>query len=127
MLEFETNIGRGSGVLRLIQGADGFWKGYMMYTVLKELKDFKEINGRNRLHGGNNSLLRGSTDGNWQERRHRQINFFDEEPCVLVIGAGQSGLNLAARLQALEISCLVIDKNARIGDNWRKRYRVSLC
>ena len=38
--------------------------------------------------------------------------------------SGQSGLNIAARLQSLNLSCLVLDKNARIGDNWRSRYRT---
>lgn len=39
---------------------------------------------------------------------------------------GQAGLNVAARLQSLGVSNLIIDKNERIGDNWRNRYRVSL-
>jgi hypothetical protein len=37
---------------------------------------------------------------------------------------GQSGLNVGARLQAMGLSCLLIDKNDRVGDNWRNRYRV---
>lgn len=32
---------------------------------------------------------------------------------------------MGARLQNLGLSCLLVDKNERIGDNWRKRYRVS--
>lgn len=31
---------------------------------------------------------------------------------------------MAARLQSLRMTSLVIDKNARIGDNWRSRYRT---
>jgi cation diffusion facilitator CzcD-associated flavoprotein CzcO len=31
---------------------------------------------------------------------------------------------MAARLQALNMSTLVVDKNERIGDNWRHRYRT---
>lgn len=38
---------------------------------------------------------------------------------------GQAGLNMGARLQNLGLSCLLVDKHERIGDNWRKRYRVS--
>lgn len=38
---------------------------------------------------------------------------------------GQAGLNMGARLQNLGLSCLIVDKHERIGDNWRKRYRVS--
>ena len=37
---------------------------------------------------------------------------------------GQAGLNLAARLQALGVLCLIVDRQERIGDNWRHRYRT---
>ncbi len=41
---------------------------------------------------------------------------------VLIIGAGQSGLALAAQLQQLGVPYLVAEQNSRIGDNWRNRY-----
>lgn len=34
-------------------------------------------------------------------------------------------MNIGARLQSLGVSCLIVDKNERVGDNWRNRYRVS--
>lgn len=46
----------------------------------------------------------------------------DGPPAVLIIGAGQSGLALAAHLKDLGVPYLVSEKNPRIGDNWRKRY-----
>lgn len=125
MFTFETQIGRGSGMLRLVQDVDGAWKCYALYTALTELKGFEEKAGTRRGHGGNNSLLADGIKGNWHERRQRQIDFLDEEPQVIIIGAGQAGLNLGARLQALGISCVIVDKNAKIGDNWRHRYRVN--
>ena len=88
MFDFETKTGRGSGMLRIVQGTDGIWKGYMLYTALKELKGAEENAGYRRPHGGNNSLLGGAIKGNWQERRQRQLEFLDEEPQVLIIGAG---------------------------------------
>ena len=38
------------------------------------------------------------------------------------MGAGHNGLSIAARLQALDVPTLVIDRQARVGDQWRKRY-----
>ena len=43
-------------------------------------------------------------------------------PAVLIIGAGQSGLALAAAFEGPWVPYLVSEKNHRIGDNWRKRY-----
>ncbi|KAF2085830.1 putative flavin-containing monooxygenase YUCCA3 [Saccharata proteae CBS 121410] len=124
MFTFETKVGRGKGILRIVQGKDGAWKGYMVYTALQELKGYEDLAGARRPHGGKNSLEGGVIKGNWYERRQRQIEFLDGEPDVICVGAGQSGLNLGARLQALGLSCLLIDKNERVGDNWRNRYRT---
>lgn len=97
MFDFETKKGRGSGMLRVVQGADGIWKGYIMYTVLKELKGAEENAGYRRPHGGNNSLLGGTIKGNWQERRQRQHEFLDEEPQVLIVGAGMQSASLTVK------------------------------
>ena len=45
-------------------------------------------------------------------------------PTVLVIGGGQSGLCIAARLKQLNVDTLIVDREKRIGDNWRKRYHA---
>lgn len=87
-LDFETKTGRGSGMLRVFQGADGIWKGCLMYTVLKELKGAEESAGYRRPHGGNDSLLGGAIKGTWQERRQRQLELLDEEPQELIVGVG---------------------------------------
>ena len=42
-------------------------------------------------------------------------------PCI-VVGGGQAGLSIAARLRQLGVDTLIIDRHERIGDNWRKRY-----
>jgi cation diffusion facilitator CzcD-associated flavoprotein CzcO len=120
MFSFETSIGRGRGFLRLAQAEDGEWKAHMLYTALDELKGHEEFIGARRSHGGQNSGL----GGNWFERRQATLGFDGEEPTALIIGAGQAGLNLAARLQALGISTLIVDRQKRIGDNWRGRYRT---
>ena len=43
---------------------------------------------------------------------------------MLVIGGGQSGLCIAARLKQLHVDTLIVDREQRIGDNWRKRYHA---
>ena len=88
MFDFESKSGRGSVMLQIVQGSDGVWKGYMMYTVLKELKGFEEQAGCRRAHGENNSLLDGTIKGNWLDRCQRKVDFIDEEPEVVIIGAG---------------------------------------
>lgn len=50
----------------------------------------------------------------------------DSEPAVIILGGGQSGLEVAARLQLLGVSTLIIEKRERIGDQWRGRYEA-LC
>lgn len=123
MFTFETAIGTGKGMIRLVK-EEGTWVAHMLYTSLQHLRGVDEPLGDNRPHGGNNSLEGGVSSGNWFERRQRQKEFTDEDPMVVIVGAGQAGLNLAARLQMLGVSALIIDKNERVGDNWRSRYRT---
>jgi putative flavoprotein involved in K+ transport len=42
---------------------------------------------------------------------------------VLIVGAGQAGLATAYHLKAKGISFRIIEAGARIGDQWRRRYR----
>ncbi|ODH20516.1 hypothetical protein ACO22_05879 [Paracoccidioides brasiliensis] len=124
MFEFETEIAKGSGVLRLVLDTDDVWKAYLLSFTLMALKGHEEKSGFSRPEGGSNSLLENSHRENWAERRIREKSFKEYEPTVLVIGAGQSGLMVGARLGQLGIPTLIIERNARIGNNWRKRYRT---
>ncbi|KAL4775076.1 hypothetical protein BDW60DRAFT_226712 [Aspergillus nidulans var. acristatus] len=121
---FETSTGRGSGVFRLTQDKEGVWKAYAIYTSLQELRGMEEPVGLRRVYGTTETMPGGLAGGTWIERRKRQILFDEEEPTALIVGAGQAGLNVGARLQSLGVSCLIVDRHERIGDNWRKRYRT---
>ena len=143
-LDVETDVGRGKGIVRLLQDAeDGRWKAFTLFTAMHELKGYEEtINGK-RPHGVDHGGKPGrkvmkpifescrvlssssplTATQNWQERRTETENFEgDLEPTVLILGAGQGGLTSAARLQQLQIPTLIVDRNPRIGDNWRNRY-----
>ena len=61
-------------------------------------------------------------EDNWLDRREKTLeSFMTEDPTVLVVGGGQNGLSLAARLGAVGMRTLVVDKNKRVGDCWRLR------
>jgi cation diffusion facilitator CzcD-associated flavoprotein CzcO len=47
----------------------------------------------------------------------------DPEVDVLVVGGGHTGISAAVELKRIGCEVLVVDKQARIGDNWRLRYR----
>jgi hypothetical protein len=88
MFFFESRVGRGTGVLRLTQDEAGVWKAYSLYTSLQELKGFDEPMGLRRSKGTIESMPGSLGQGNWLERRQRQFEFQDEEPTVLLVGAG---------------------------------------
>jgi hypothetical protein len=89
MFMYETGMGVGKGMIRLAQDEDGVWKAHFISTSLQELKDVTEAAGAKRPHGGNISFAGGTLKENWLERRERQKEFVDEDPTVLVIGAGE--------------------------------------
>jgi cation diffusion facilitator CzcD-associated flavoprotein CzcO len=116
---FETLLGRSDGVFRLVPGPDGL-TGWTFHTALQELKGFEEQVGWNRPKG--ESYARDFGGPNWLDQRNAALAYADRDPAVIVVGAGQGGLDIAARLGQLGVDALVVDRHERIGDNWRKRY-----
>jgi putative flavoprotein involved in K+ transport len=118
---FETAVGRGSGLLRL--NDEGAWT---FLTTLDELKGHEENQGTTRPKGVDHGARKDRVT--WKEKRTAELDGFgrDREPYVLVIGGGQGGIALGARLRQLGVDHLVVDRHARPGDQWRSRYK-SLC
>ncbi|KAM6479998.1 hypothetical protein HDV62DRAFT_366789 [Trichoderma sp. SZMC 28011] len=116
---FDTVIGSGKGVGRIIND-NGTWKFYSLYTALQELKDYKETINERRPHGVEHGAKQGRQ--NWAQRREQEKLHKNADPAVVIIGAGQSGLTVAARLKMMGVEALIIDESARVGDSWRKRY-----
>lgn len=84
-LKIETDVGRGPGIVRLLQDKDGKWKAFTLFTAMHELKGHEETVGNKRPHG----VAHGGQPGrkNWQERRTAMENFEDgNEPTVLILG-----------------------------------------
>jgi cation diffusion facilitator CzcD-associated flavoprotein CzcO len=124
IFRFETVQGRGNGILRLIPDAsDGNrLKAWTLLTALDELKGFEEQQGISRPRG--QSYLRDFRGPNWLDLRKASAEYADHDPDVLVVGGGQAGLTIAARLKQLQIDTLIVDREARVGDNWRNRYHA---
>ncbi|EPS95850.1 FAD/NAD-binding domain-containing protein [Fomitopsis schrenkii] len=118
LFDTETNVGTASGVIRLVPTASGEWKAFTLYTNLEDLKGFPEKIGPHREFLPNH--------GKWLNQREEERSFSKGDPTVLVVGGGQAGLDVAARLKMLDVPTLVIEKQNRIGDQWRLRYEA-LC
>ena len=111
-------------MLRLTPDADdgNRLKAWTLLTALDELKGFPERIGRLRPRG--ESYSRDFRGPNWLDRRKSAAAYVDRDPAVLVVGGGQAGLSIAARLAQLQVDTLIVDREPRIGDNWRKRYHA---
>jgi cation diffusion facilitator CzcD-associated flavoprotein CzcO len=121
IFSFETAQGRGSGVVRLRPEA-GHDKAWTLLTALDEIKGHEEQLGRSRPQG--KAYSRDFRGPNWLDVRQAAAEYADRDPAVLVVGGGQAGLSAAARLTELGIDTLIVDREPRIGDNWRKRYHA---
>jgi putative flavoprotein involved in K+ transport len=119
---FETAQGYGSGVVRLVTDGGEGAKAWTLLTALDEIKGHGERVGRARPTG--QSYSRDFRGPNWLDLRKASAAYADRDPAVLVVGGGQAGLSIAARLTQLQVDTLIVDREARIGDNWRNRYHA---
>jgi len=118
---FSTATATGRGVVRLRDG-----RAWTLLTVVDQLEGFEEAAGPHRRLGAEHGASRERVT--WLEQREREARAeeSDREPYTLVVGGGQGGVALAARLRQLGVPTLVIDRKERPGDIWRSRYK-SLC
>ena len=121
-ISFETATGRGRGLLRLM-GDEGAWT---LLTGLDELKGYEEPLSDRRPRGAEHGVERDRTS--WLERRQAEASELGRtrQPYVVVVGGGQGGIALGARLRQLGVSHVVLERGERPGDSWRRRYK-SLC
>jgi hypothetical protein len=119
LFRFETAVGEANGVVRLVGEEPKAWT---FLTALHELNGHEEHIGRHRPQG--QAYSRDFSGPNWLDRREAAARYHDRDPSVLVVGGGQAGLSIAARLTSRDVDTLVVDRWPRVGDNWRKRYHA---
>ncbi|MDJ0337374.1 NAD(P)/FAD-dependent oxidoreductase [Cryobacterium sp. PH31-O1] len=115
---FETAQARGYAHLRLRNG-----RCWTLLTTMQELKGFEEKKGTNREQGVSHEIKKGRLS--WLEKKNaREASLgYDEQPYCVIVGGGQGGIGLAARMRRLGVPTIVIEKNAKPGDSWRNRYK----
>jgi putative flavoprotein involved in K+ transport len=117
-LSFETAAGRGTGHLRLVDG-----KAWTFLTTLDELKGHEQplnqIRPKGVSHGADPDRV------TWQESREQEARElgYTRQPEVVIVGGGQGGIALGARLRQLGVPTIIVERNERAGDSWRKRYK----
>lgn len=116
---FDTKNGPGYGALRLLPQPDGDVKAWTISTSL----DFDAICAARTAPAEAGSHKRDFSGPDWLEERQASASYDGREPDVLIVGGGHAGISVAVEMRRIGLSALVIDRMARIGDNWRLRYR----
>jgi putative flavoprotein involved in K+ transport len=120
-VRFETNVARGFGHIRVRNG-----RIWTLLTTMAELKGHEEPLGFARPLGAKHGSEKGRKT--WKEEREQEAAELgrSRQPYCVIVGGGQGGIALGARLRQLDVPTIIIDKNDRPGDSWRRRYK-SLC
>ena len=118
---FETALARGRGYVRLKDG-----KGWTLLSTVTELKGHEEQRGPNRVKGVQHGVV--ANRESWLEQKIDEEHElgYTRQPYVVIIGGGQGGIVLGARLKRLGVPTIIVEQRARPGDSWRSRY-ASLC
>ena len=90
---------------------------------MTELKGFEERTGREPRH---RHRPRRQPDGPHLARNARPRRSelgTTRQPYCVIVGGGQGGIALGARLKRLDVPTIILESNARPGDSWRNRYK----
>ncbi len=117
-ISFRTAVASGQGRLRLRGG-----RCHTLLTTMRDLTGHEEPQGPTRPMGLIHRADRSRETWTEARRRERARLGREDQPFCLVIGGGQGGLALGARLKQLGVPTLIVEANARVGDSWRNRYR----
>lgn len=108
------------GMARLDRQENGELLATQLETEAKDLIEHRAAVGTNRPLGREYNVVKGRT--RYSDDRQKELSFENEEPQVVILGGGHNGLSAAAQLRVFGVKTLVVERNARVGDNWRRRY-----
>ena len=118
VISFGTVDGPGIGALRLVCSPGAAPQAWTISTSA----DFDLVCEARSKRDGLSSHTRDFAGPDWLALRQAEIAFADREPDVLIVGGGHAGISAAVELKRIGLDALVIDRNSRVGDNWRLRY-----
>lgn len=109
-------IGRCSLMVGVVPSGDQTWKIWSLRTVLEDIEGWPSVN--TYAPELENKVGSNGVNGHHSTDVDADHSYYD----VVIVGAGQSGLSTAGRLQALGIKYVLLDKYKQIGDSWATRY-----
>ncbi|EXM15812.1 FAD/NAD(P)-binding domain superfamily [Fusarium oxysporum f. sp. vasinfectum] len=109
-----SHPGKAFGFILLVP-IEGTWKIWILSTMLESVDglgnpDTAPRLPRNGIHGPVSQDSNGIPQG------------VSETTEVLIVGAGQNGICVAARLKGLGVKTVLIESEDEVGDNWSSRY-----
>ncbi|MGY3584980.1 cation diffusion facilitator CzcD-associated flavoprotein CzcO [Bradyrhizobium sp. USDA 4341] len=116
---FDTSNGAGTGAVRLLHERGGNSAAWTFSTM----PDFDSICDARAKHATEESHARDFAAPDWLEQRQASRAYADREPDVLIVGGGHAGIAAAVECKRIGLDALIVDRQQRIGDNWRLRYR----
>jgi hypothetical protein len=119
VISFDTADGPGIGALRLLPAPSGRPAAWTISTML----DFDKICAARSNHASKQSHRRDFAGPDWSEQRQALSEYRDRDPDVLIVGGGHAGISAAVELNRIGLDALIVDRQQRVGDNWRRRYR----
>lgn len=84
-VKFETETGRGRGLMRLLEESPNHWYIFSLFTTLEEIIGHEEAVGPRRARGVDHGGFEGRL--NWYERRQKSMSYADgAQPTVIILG-----------------------------------------
>ncbi|PCH39610.1 hypothetical protein WOLCODRAFT_85951 [Wolfiporia cocos MD-104 SS10] len=106
---FDMPDRRGRGYVRLsAERPSNQWRALSLFMMVDAIKEHEEL-----------APELGTYDKHtlsWQEVHRDRLTRSD----TLAVGAGQTGLHMAARFKQMNIPTIVLEKKVRVGDQWRE-------